>query len=72
MNWIKCTEKLPNKDGDYLVVKSIMGFYNKVDVELAEAFEKQKGEKPTGVYFVERKMESCYIYKRKIKANWNI
>ena len=32
MNWIKCTEQLPKEDGDYLVVKSIMGFYNKVDV----------------------------------------
>jgi len=32
MKWIKCTEKLPEKTGDYLVVKSIMGIYNKIDV----------------------------------------
>lgn len=32
MNWIKTTEQLPQKDGEYLVVKSIMGVYNKIDV----------------------------------------
>lgn len=32
INWIKCREQLPNKKGDYLVVKSIMGIYNKIDV----------------------------------------
>ena len=32
VNWIICKEKLPDKDGAYLVVKSIMGYYYKVDV----------------------------------------
>lgn len=32
VNWTKCTERLPEKDGEYLVVKSIMGIFNKIDV----------------------------------------
>lgn len=32
VNWTKCTERLPEKGGEYLVVKSIMGVYNKIDV----------------------------------------
>ena len=32
VNWTKCTERLPDKGGEYLVVKSIMGVYNKIDV----------------------------------------
>ena len=32
MEWIKAKDKLPDKDGHYLVVKSIMGMFNKIDV----------------------------------------
>ena len=32
VNWTKCTDRIPNKDGEYLVVKSIMGMFNKIDV----------------------------------------
>lgn len=32
VHWTKCSEKLPSTDGDYLVVKSIMGIYDKIDV----------------------------------------
>jgi len=32
VNWTKCTDRIPNKDGEYLVVKSIIGMFNKIDV----------------------------------------
>ena len=32
VKWIKCTEQLPSKSGQYLVVKSIMGIFNTIDV----------------------------------------
>ena len=32
MGWVSVRDRLPDKDGEYLVVKSIMGMYNKIDV----------------------------------------
>lgn len=32
MKWVSVRDRLPDKDGDYLVVKSIMGMYSKIDV----------------------------------------
>ena len=32
VRWTKCTEKMPDKDGDYLVVRSIMGMFNIINV----------------------------------------
>ncbi len=32
ISWTKCTDKLPDAKGEYLVVKSIMGMFNKIDV----------------------------------------
>ena len=32
IHWNKCSERLPEKSGSYLVVRSIMGMYNIIDV----------------------------------------
>ena len=31
-DWVKCSEKLPDQNGEYLVVKSIFGMFNKIDL----------------------------------------